>query len=344
MMLPEPLALEALLNAPLAIGGRTIENRLALSPMAQLGNIAFRELISRLGGCGLMFMEMCSAKRVIHENRIVSPYFRWRNEELPWLVCQIFGSDPLIMADAARRIEEEGFFGVDINFGCAAASICRRAGGAAVLKDPPLAARIVGEIRKAVRIPVFVKYRTGWRDDPRFAVDMARRFEDAGADALTFHPRVAPDRRAHFPKWEHIGHVKTAIGIPVFGNGNVFSAGDCLKIITQTGCDAVAVGRMAVARPWLFAQWGAGLKLDPPPYCETALQLIRLLSHHFLPKEALRRFIRFSLYFSANFLFGHALHTKILNARNMNDARQCLIDFFRTPPEVASRPNMNFLI
>ena len=173
---------------------------------------------------------------------------------------------------------------------------------------------------------------------------MARRFEDAGADALTFHPRVAPDRRAHPPKWEYIGHVKAAVHIPVFGNGNVFDAGDCLKMITQTGCDAVSVGRMAVARPWLFARWSTGLSVGPPPYHETALQLTKLLSDHFLPKEALRRFIRFSLYFSANFLFGHTLHTKILNSPDMGAVRQRLSDFFKNPPEVVTRPNMNFFI
>jgi len=340
----KPLLLKTFLNQPLVIGGRTIKNRLALAPMAQLGNVAFRELLARFGGFGLMFTEMCGAKRILHENRFVSPYFRWRDEELPWLVCQIFGNDPLIMADAARRIEAEGFFGVDINFGCAASSICRLAGGAALLKDPLLAARIVSEIRRAVRIPVFAKFRTGWRDDPRFAVDMARRFEDAGADALTFHPRVAPDRRAHPPKWEYIGRVKAAVRIPVFGNGNVFDAEDCLRMITQTGCDAVAVGRLAAARPWLAAQWSTGLSTDPPPYYETAFLLTELLSNHFRPKDALRRFIRFSLYFSANFLFGHTLHTKILNAPDMGAARKCLDGFFKTPPEVISRPNMNFFI
>jgi tRNA-dihydrouridine synthase len=248
------------------------------------------------------------------------------------------------MADAARRIENEGFFGVDINFGCAASSICRQAGGAALLKEPALAASIVREIRRAVHVPVFVKFRTGWRDDPQFAAEMARRFEEAGADALTFHPRVAPDRRSHHPKWEYIGLVKAAVRIPVFGNGNVFDAGDCLKIITQTGCDAVAVGRIAVARPWIGTQWSNGLSVDPPPYYETAFLLTQLLSDHYPPKDALRRFIRFSLYFSANFLFGHTLYSRILNTRDMNAARQCLTEFFETPPEVVSRPNMNFLI
>lgn len=336
-------SLADILNTPLVIGGKTTDNRLTLAPMAQLGHIAFRELLDGFGGVGLMFSEMCSAKRIRKENRFISPYFRWRDEELDRLVCQIFGNDPVVMAEAAQRIETEGFFGVDINFGCAASSICSQVGGAAILKDPALAARIVGKIRQAVGIPVFVKFRTGWQDDPRTAVEMARRFEDAGADALTFHPRVAPDRRAHPPKWEYIGQVKSAVGIPVFGNGDVFTSEACMKMISGTGCDGVAVGRMAVARPWIFAQWSGKFPSNDHLYLETALRYSKLLSKHFESKDALRRFIRFSLYFSANFLFGHTLYTRISNARGMAAVEEILVDFFETPPAVVSLPNMNFL-
>lgn len=337
-------SLADILNTPLTIGGKTIENRLALAPMSQLGHIAFRELLAGFGGFGLMFSEMSSAKRIRHENRRVSPYFRWRDEERDRLVWQIFGNDPDIMAEAARRIEAEGFFGVDINFGCAASSICSQAGGAAILKDPALAGRIVGEVRRAVRIPVLVKFRTGWQDNPQFAVDMAKRFEDEGADGLTFHPRVAPDRRAQRPKWAYIEQVKTAVGIPVFGNGDVFTSEACRKILSQTGCDGVAVGRMAVARPWVLAQWSGIMPSEINPFYETALRLSDFLLKHFEPKNALRRFFRFSLYFSANFLFGHSLHTRLSNARDMADAKIILGDFFKTPPAVVSRPNMNFFI
>ncbi len=338
-----PTSLSDILNTPIVIGGKTVQNRLALAPMAQLSHVAFRELLAGFGGVGLMFTEMCSAKRVRHENRFVSPYFRWRDEELDRLVCQILGNDPEIMAEAARRIEAEGFFGVDVNFGCAASSICAQAGGAAVLKDPALAEKIIGEIRRAVRIPVLVKFRIGWRDDPEFSVEMARRFEAAGADALTFHPRVAPDRRSHRPKWAYIGEVKAAVRIPVFGNGDVFSSEDCLEMISGTGCDGVSVGRLAVARPWTLAQWSGTFPSRAVPYLETALGLSELLLKHFEPKDALRRFVRFSLYFSANFLYGHSLHTRISNARDMGDVENILGDFFSTSPQTVSRPNMNFL-
>ena len=218
--------LAAYLNQPLRIGGKTIPKRLVFAPMTYLGHAAFRELLSGFGGFGLLFSEMCSAKTIPTENRHVSAFFKWRDEELPLLVCQILGSEPERMAEAARRIEAEGFFGVDVNFGCANSTICRRSCGAAVLKTPDLAGVIVERIRKAVALPVLVKFRTGWQDRPEAAVAMARRFEEAGADAVTFHPRVAPDRRARPPRWEYIGLVKQALKIPVFGNGDVFDADD----------------------------------------------------------------------------------------------------------------------
>lgn len=180
------------LSTPLAIGKKTINGRMVLAPMAGLGHVAFRELVAELGGFGLLFTGMCSAKAVPRENPAVSMVFRWRNRELPHTVCQIFGADPDVMARAARRIEQEGFFGVDLNFGCSVAAICKKGCGAALLKTPVKAAHIVTSVRKAIQIPVFVKFRTGWSDDPLFAADTAKRFEDAGADALTFHPPGGP--------------------------------------------------------------------------------------------------------------------------------------------------------
>ena len=331
------------LRTPLSIGTRIIPSRLVLAPMAMLGHVAFRELLSEFGGYGLLFSEMCSAKRIINENRYLSPYFRWRNEELPELVCQIFGSDPDIMAAAACRIEKEGFFGVDINFGCAASDICRHNGGAALLKKPVLACRIVSAVRKAVSIPLFVKFRTGWKDDPDFAVEMAKRFETAGADALTFHPRIAPDRRAHHPKWAYIEKIKKAVSIPVFGNGNVFDATDCLRMLLDTGCDGVAVGRMAVVKPWLFAAWTGKQPVENSIFRHTALRMATLLEKHYNPPNALRRFRKFALYFAANFHFGHTFYTGMTNAKDINEAKMVIEHFFCTEPGLTRRPNINFL-
>lgn len=330
------------LNRPLQIGNRSLIGRLALAPMTQVGNVAHRELISRFGGCGLLFSEMCTAKTVPTENPRISPFFRWRDEERHQLSIQIVGEDPVVMAAAARRIRDEGLFGVDLNFGCSVSAITCRRIGAALLKDPRTAATIVKAVRKAVDIPVTVKYRTGWRDDPAPAVDMARRFEEAGADALTFHPRVAPDRRSRPPRWEYIAQVKSAVTIPVFGNGDVFTAEDCREMLETTGCDGVAVGRMAIARPWLFAQWCKDYRPSAGIFGETAADLQRLLEQHFDPRRALQRMKKFCYYYSANFRFGHTLFSAVQNAPDMAAIGQALQAFFASPPEVNRRPNLNF--
>ena len=330
------------LRQPLKIGSKSIEKRLILAPLTFLGNVAFRELVSRYGGYGLLYTEMCSAKAVPHENRFVPPCFRWRDEERSRLVCQIFGADPREMADAARRIEDEGFFGVDINFGCSNSTICRRHCGAALLKNPDLAAAIVAEVRRAVCFPLTVKFRTGWQDDSTIAIDLAARFEDTGADALIFHPRVAPDRRSRPPKWAYIGRVKQAVNIPVFGNGDVFDRDDCRRMILETGCDGVAIGRMAVARPWIFAELAEDLQPEPEMFADAAIQLARLLEVHYDPVAAIKRFKRFAFYFSANFRFGHTLYSKILKTRHMEEVGIILKRFFEPLPDISARPNMNY--
>lgn len=330
------------LKKPLDIGNKTIKKRIVFAPMTFLGHIAFRELLSRYGGYGLLYSEMCNSKIIPHENRFVSPYFRWRDEERSMLVWQIFGADPSRMAEAARRLENEGFFGVDINFGCSDTGICRQNCGAALLQDPDLATAIVSAVRQAVAIPVTVKYRTGWQDNPELAIQLTKRFEEAGADALTFHPRVAPDRRSRAPKWEYIGVVKQAANIPVFGNGDVFDRGDCLKMLKKTGCDGVALGRIAIARPWIFAELTENLQTGREIFKDAALQLAELIKHHYNPIQAIKRFKRFAFYFSANFRFGHSLYCGILNSRDMEEAQNAINLFFNKPQDVLVRPNLNY--
>jgi len=329
------------LNRPLRIGNRWIKKRLMLAPMSGVGHVAFRELVSIFGGYGLLFTGMCNARALPTENRRVSPVFRWRDAELSELVCQIFGSDPQAMAAAARRIEAEGFFGVDINFGCAAAAICRRNCGAALLKAPEHAVHIVQAVRQAVSIPVFVKFRTGWTDRPEPAVDMARRFEDAGADALTFHPRVAPDRRSRPPKWEYIGLVTQAVSVPVFGNGDVFALSDCEKMIAVSGCDGVSLGRIAAAKPWVFAQWSDGLVPGEEIYRQSAGRLLNLLISHYGLPAAVSLFKKTAVYTASLFQYGHAFYKRIIRAEDPEQIEAELDAFFSGFPEPAARPNMN---
>jgi tRNA-dihydrouridine synthase len=212
------------------------------------------------------------------------------------------------------------------------------------MKTPNRAARIVEAVRRVISIPLFVKFRTGWTDDPAIPVDLARRFASAGADALTFHPRVAPDRRSRPPRWDYIKRVKDAVTIPVFGNGDVFDETDCLRMLETTGCDGVAIGRMAIARPWLMAEMTGLFSPGNEIYKNTAFAMLDLMERHFDHRRALKRYRKFALYYSANFKFAHSFYKRIGNARDLQAVRSELKAFFRWNPETGRRPNMNFFL
>ncbi len=332
------------INSPIYINGKKINNRIHLAPMASLGHIAYRELLDSYGGFGLMFTEMCSAKALPSENPKYSKVFRWRESELEYLICQIFGAEPDEMARGAQRVESEGFFGVDINFGCSASGICKKGCGAEVLRDPKRAVAIVKEVRNAVDIPVSVKYRTGWEDNPQFPVDMAKRFEDAGCDMLTFHPRVAPDRRRRKPNWSYIKLVKEAVSIPVFGNGDVFSRENCYKMFDETLCDGALLGRIAISKPWIFKEISDGFDLPDTKYKECAKKMIELIEHYFDETTGIKLFKKFAIYFAANFKYGHAIYTQLTNGNNYDTLKSMIDEIFETTPEITKTPNMNMFI
>lgn len=332
-------SLKEKLGKPLKLGGKIIPNRLILSPMAGLSHIALRVLLDEIGGCGLMYMEMCGATALPTENRYHSPVFKWRDEEASNLVCQIVGSEPEIMAKAAERIEKEGFFGVDLNFGCSVAAICKKNSGAAILKDHERAVAIVEAVRSAVKMPVSVKFRTGWEDDPDQAARLGEKMERAGADYFIFHPRVAPDRRTRPPKMDHIRVLKQAVGIPVFGNGDVFTRQDCLKMLESTGCDGVALGRLAIAKPWIFNEWVNGIDLNHEIYLKTALRLSYLLEEYNEPVRAVRLFKKLAVYFAASFVYGHTIRPKLCRGDTMDEIRKNLLELLDPAPEISERPS-----
>lgn len=338
--------LRALLARPLPLRDRTAPGRLWLAPMAGLGHVAFRHVLAGFGGCGLYFSEMCTARGLNTENRKSSPNFRWRDTETASLVIQISGAEPEHMALAARRIASEGFFGVDINMGCSATAMTKRGAGAALLREPEKAAAVVRAVRSAVNavdpdMPVLVKFRTGWSQDPGPACDMARLLAESGADALVFHPRVAPDRRTRPPVWAHIRLVAEAAGIPVFGNGNVQTPEDCLRLLEETGCAGASVGRMAVARPWLFAAWVRGERFGPEVYRETALAMLDALEEHFDPQRAVKRYKKYAVYLAANYRFGHDLLPKLTKGDCLDDFRAQVRSLLHDDLETARRPSVH---
>lgn len=332
------------LRQPLRIGARMAPGSLWLAPLAGVGNVAFREVVDALGGCGLLFTGMCNARAVPTENPARSNVFTWRDEELDHCVCQLFGADPVEMGEAARRVEAEGFFGVDINMGCSVSAIVKRGCGADLLRDGDRAARMVEEVRRAVSIPVLVKFRTGWSADPAEAVTLARRFEGAGADALVFHPRVAPDRRTRPPYRDHIRLVKEAVTIPVLGNGEVFTPGDAATMLDETGCDGISLGRIAIGRPWVFAAW-TGLVDDDPAvnpalWRDAPLALLDALERrHADRKYAARLFKKFLLYYVANFTYGNRLRGAVTKGDDPADLRAALCAALEVLPSVTRRPS-----
>jgi nifR3 family TIM-barrel protein len=323
----------------LTVGSTVLPSNVVLAPMAGLGHVAFREVLATFGGYGFMVTEMCNARAVPMENRHVSPVFRWRDEESARLVCQIFGGEPEVMARAARRIEAEGLLGVDINMGCSVSAICKKGYGAALLKDPTRAVAIVRAVREAVACPVMIKFRSGWENSADLAVDLARRFEDAGADLLTFHPRVAPDRRSRPPRWEHIRAVARAVTIPVLGNGNVFSMADCIRMLEETGCAGVSIGRMAVARPWIFAEYQGHFVADEDIYLHTSLRLIESIWRHFEPTRAIKMYKKYAVYLAANFVFGHSLWPNLVRGSTREEMEENAQRILGARPQVAATPN-----
>jgi len=331
--------LSRFLSSSLDLGGGRISGRLALAPMAGLTHVAFREVLEDFGGFGLSATEMCSARALPSELPGRSPVYAWTLREKPHLLCQIMGGNAEDMVAAARKIEQDGLFGVDINLGCAASAICRRGAGAALLRNPEAAERIVRAVRRTVSCPITVKFRTGWQDDPNVAAEMGRRLEAAGADGLVFHPRVAPDRRSRPPKWRHIAEVKRAVSIPVLGNGNVFNAEDAVRMLDTTGCDGIALGRIAVARPWIFAQLSSGFQPESSIFASTAKLVTERIWAHFEPSWARKRYAKFMTFFSANFVFGHNLKRRLCRSKTLEEAIRDIDRLLNPCPSLLQRPD-----
>lgn len=234
----------------LSLGSLTPENTVFSAPLAGYTDLPYRT-IAREYGCGLCWSELIMARGLIERNVKTYDLLATADADHP-LVVQLGGAEPGIIARAAQLAQDAGADAIDINCGCPAPKMVKRGYGAGLMKDPPKVGVIVEKVRQAVELPVYVKIRAGFSCGRPTACDVAREAESAGADAVAVHGRFREEFFKGISDWDVIAQVKQTVSIPVIGNGDIFSYDDARRMVDQTGCDAVMVGRGSLGKPWLF--------------------------------------------------------------------------------------------
>jgi tRNA-dihydrouridine synthase B len=236
----------------LKIGSVPLPSPFAIAPMAGMTDTAFRRLVKRQGGCGLVVTEMVSAEGLVRGIDRTLEYAEYTEEERP-VSIQIFGGDPEKMAAAAQIVEGMGADIVDVNMGCPVPKIAKHNAGCSLMREPAHAAGVIAAMSKAVKIPVTVKMRAGWNDDERNAPALARMVEDAGAAAIAVHGRTAAQSYSGTADWDLVARIADALTIPVFGSGDCIEATQIVEKL-HSGVEGVLVGRGVLRNPWILAQ------------------------------------------------------------------------------------------
>ena len=245
-----------------------IKGKTFLAPLAGITNLPFRQLIKECG-CAVVCSEMVSAKGIFYNSKNTVTLMTSSEAERPFSV-QLFGSEPESMAQAAAFVEDMGVADIiDINFGCSVKKVVKQGAGVALMKEPKTSEAILRAVRKATRLPFTIKIRSGWDGSGLQAFALANIAQDAGVDAIAIHPRTAAQGFKGLANWDHIRKIKETLEIPVIGNGDINSVADAARMLAQTNCDAVMVGRAAMSNPYLLSQIedhvNKGAYKDPEP-------------------------------------------------------------------------------
>ncbi len=268
------------------IGPVGIENPFVLAPMAGITDLPFR-MLCKEQGAGLLYTEMVSAKAISYRNRNTLPLMEISPKEHP-VALQIFGSEPELMAEVARSIEDQPFDILDINMGCPVPKVVNNGEGSALLKDPELIRKIVSAVSRAVKKPVTVKMRIGFEGADVDPVETAKIMEDAGAAAIAVHGRTRQQYYSEKADWDTIRKIKEAVSVPVIGNGDVDSPKKAEAMLKETGCDAVMIGRAVRGNPWIFREMNYYFEtgeLLPRPSVEELKEMILRHARHQIEKK-----------------------------------------------------------
>jgi tRNA-dihydrouridine synthase B len=312
--------------------------------MAGVTDTVFRRLIRNQGGCGLIMTEFTSSHGVVNLRKATKPtrafrYLYFEPEEHP-ISAQLFGSDPDVMADAARVCEDHGFDIVDINFGCPVNKVVKCNGGSGLLRDLPLVEQILRKVRAAISIPLTMKFRAGWNDRELVFVKMAQLAEDCGVKAVALHPRTREQGYSGVSDWTRIAEVKAAVKIPVIGNGDVITPEDAVRMVRETGCDAVMIGRTASSNPWIFRQIAeyvaTGTYVIPPERARYDMMrtYYSMLTDHAAP-DAVGKMKQFATYFTHGVRNGSNLRAGIYRASEAPAILDLVDSFFERELSVA---------